>query len=294
MSWTRISVRYGAQPMALFSDLTVRCWWLWIPEMMRSVTIGKIRQLCSDKGSSMASGLSPLWEDGTLSPCHLSTHVNLIHMSSTVDLGTEKLQGRCGSPGRARLTHFLPAALKWLSWGGGRGKIRRDEVREKCGGCDWLKNWTGILHFYLGVFYIHTLVRASWWTGGTSLSFDFGLSHGTCFGQWDIHRCNVREDWNVIAQLASSLCASAIAVRCVCPEQPLPFQSKPQKVTCGGEQVQLSHRPTNNKNEYLLLVTDILRLFVMQCYVSIADQYRGESWCVSGRCHVDGKFQFLS
>lgn len=30
----------------------------------------------------------------------------------------------------------------------------------------------------------------------------------------------------MIAQLASSLCASAIAVKCVCPEQPLPFQSK--------------------------------------------------------------------
>lgn len=29
---------------------------------------------------------------------------------------------------------------------------------------------------------------------GTSLPFDFGFSHGTCFGQWDIHRFNVRED----------------------------------------------------------------------------------------------------
>lgn len=178
MSWTRISVRYGAQPIALFSDLTVRCWWLWIPEMMRRVTIGKIRQLCSDKGSSMATGLSPLWEDGTVSPCHLSSHVNLIHMSSTADLGTEKLQGRCGSPGRARLTCLLPAALKWLSWCGGRGKIRRDEVREKWGGCDWLKNWTWILHFYLGVFFIHTLVRASWWTGGPPCPLTLGSVMG--------------------------------------------------------------------------------------------------------------------
>lgn len=74
---------------------------------------GRIGPLCSDKDSCMASGHSPLQEDGPLSLCCLSNHVNLILMSSTVDLSTENLQRRCGSPARAKLlTPLLPAALK--------------------------------------------------------------------------------------------------------------------------------------------------------------------------------------
>ena len=42
MSWTCISVKYGAQPIMLFSDLMVRCWGLWVPEMMISVTMAEL------------------------------------------------------------------------------------------------------------------------------------------------------------------------------------------------------------------------------------------------------------
>lgn len=81
----------------------------------------------------------------------------------------------------------------------------------------------------------------------------------------------------MIAQLAFYFCDSAVAVRCVRPGQPLPFQLKTQNVTHGREQPQLSHRFANKKSEYLLLVIDILRLFVTQWCVLVADQYRGES-----------------
>lgn len=50
MPWTRVSVRYGAQPIALFSALTVSCWWLWILEMMKCVKIGKTGHFYSDIG----------------------------------------------------------------------------------------------------------------------------------------------------------------------------------------------------------------------------------------------------
>lgn len=38
---------------------------------------------------------------------------------------------------------------------------------------------------------------------GNFLLFDFGLSHGTCFGQQDACRGDVRENWNVIVWLGS-------------------------------------------------------------------------------------------
>lgn len=75
---------------------------------MRSVAIGKIRHFCSDVGSSMTSGLSSLWEDGTY------PHVIFLALSalseeepSTVDLSIGKLQGKCWSPGGTRLADLM-------------------------------------------------------------------------------------------------------------------------------------------------------------------------------------------
>lgn len=48
--------------------------------------------------------------------------------------------------------------------------------------------------FLSGSVLYDTIAMALWWAGGAFLTSDFGLSHGTYFGQWDACRRDVREN----------------------------------------------------------------------------------------------------
>jgi len=136
MSSSWLSVRHGAQPITLFSVLTVRCRWLWIPEMI-SVTIGQMGQLYSDKSSSMAwdfllCGKKEHYPQGaflvmsTLFPCHL------------LWTWAQRIFWEGMDRGRSGLADWL-VHLLLRNDGAGVGE------GERWGSCDRLRNWTQFL-----------------------------------------------------------------------------------------------------------------------------------------------------
>lgn len=98
--------------------------------MMISVAIGNVGHFYFDKGSSMGSGLSLLWQDKNLSPRHVSSHVNLLHIvfgapeyreASRKALGTWRGVEGASLADLLVTCSFESTELEWGKWEGEEG-----------------------------------------------------------------------------------------------------------------------------------------------------------------------------